>query len=182
MYCGNNAQDPSLIAGDVIRGTRYKCLKKGIGVGKNQDVDPKYLGDYAPIDTRKIWCGNSDDLPAGYDRIGNLPHCLQKGIGVGKKQKAQEYFNLIGNPTSSFPKQSSFGPTKNKHKIIIMSILYLCLIGIIFMLLYFIRPSCVTYTDNKGIIKISTKKFIIIYIPICLLFLLVFIYMCYQSE
>ena len=105
MYCGNNSQDPSLIAGDVIRGTRYKCLKKGIGVGKNQDVDPKYLGDYAPIDTRKIWCGNSDDLPAGYDRIGNLPHCLQKGIGVGKKQKAQEYFNLIGRKSKKIFKK-----------------------------------------------------------------------------
>lgn len=181
MYCGNNARNPSLLAGDVVRGTRYKCLRKGIGIGRNQDIDPDYLGEYIPIDRRKIWCGNSDDFPDGYDRIGNLSQCLQKGIGVGKKQKAQEYIDLIGRPTSSFPKKSSFLSKPIKNKFIILLLLYLVIISIIFILLYFIRPSYITYIDN-GIIKISIKKFIIIYLPICLSILLCFVWFYMEQS
>ena len=55
-YCGNNSRDAGLRDGTKTLGTRYSCLQKGIGLGKNQPYDPSYM-DYEPIDTRKIYCG-----------------------------------------------------------------------------------------------------------------------------
>lgn len=31
----------------------------------------------------KIFCGNGDIVPAGYDRLGTRYQCLQKGFGAG---------------------------------------------------------------------------------------------------
>lgn len=90
IYCGNNAKDSQLVAGNVILGTRYKCLQKGIGKGMSLPHDPNFAGEYEPIDNRTIYCGNSPELPDGYDMMGNLPQCLQKGIGVGKTIKAKQ--------------------------------------------------------------------------------------------
>ena len=89
--CTNNRLDSDLVAGRVRLGTRYSCLQKGIGTALHLPVDLKYLGPYEPIDDRRIYCGNNDVLPDGYDRFVNLPQCLQKGIGIGKMQKAQNY-------------------------------------------------------------------------------------------
>ena len=88
IYCGNNALDPELLAGDIILGTRYTCLKRGIGKGLHLPLDQKYTRGYEPIDKRRIYCGNKAKLPKGYYSMGNLPQCLQKGIGIGKKKKS----------------------------------------------------------------------------------------------
>jgi hypothetical protein len=88
MYCGNNANNRSVIRGEKVIGTRFKCMKKGVGKGLHMSYDDSYLDDYQPIDDTKSYCGNKDDLPEGYDRFGNLHECFIKGIGVGKRQKA----------------------------------------------------------------------------------------------
>lgn len=88
LYCGNNRLNPNVVAGLAEIGTNYRCLRKGFGAGFHSPVDMSFLDDYEPIDERKIYCGDNDDLPQGYDRIGNLPACFQKGFGVGKRQRA----------------------------------------------------------------------------------------------
>ena len=84
IYCGNNGMDSDLRNGRVRLGTRYACMRKGIGVGLNLPYDPRYLGEYMPIDKSVIYCGNKTRLPEGYDRFGSLPNCLQKGVSIGK--------------------------------------------------------------------------------------------------
>ena len=84
MYCGNNA----LKAG-VRFGTRYECLKKGIGVGIHAPVDPEYNGPYEPIDKTRIYCGTKKRLPGNYDRMGSPTDCLRKGVGIGKRISAK---------------------------------------------------------------------------------------------
>jgi hypothetical protein len=89
-YCGNNRANLDLVSGKSVLGTRYKCMRKGIGMGLYLPYDAQFGNHYEPIDNTKVYCGNSDDLPIGYDRMGNLPNCLQKGVGVGKLQKAKK--------------------------------------------------------------------------------------------
>ncbi len=43
--------------GTKILGTRYQCLKKGIGKGLNEPI-LKYNNDYEPIENVRIYCGN----------------------------------------------------------------------------------------------------------------------------
>ena len=88
MYCGNNARDERLVAGDLVLGTRHGCMRKGVGVGLNMETDPSYRGEYEPIDETRIYCGNAEQLPEGYDRYGSLTACLQKGVAIGKRIKA----------------------------------------------------------------------------------------------
>jgi hypothetical protein len=90
VYCGNNRRHSSLRTRSKKIGTRYECLKQGIGVGLNLLVDPEYDGEYIPIDTRKIYCGNSRYLPGDYDIIGSNSMCLQKGVGIGKNLKVKK--------------------------------------------------------------------------------------------
>lgn len=33
--------------------------------------------------TEKVFCGNSDLAPVGYDRVGTRYECLRKGFGAG---------------------------------------------------------------------------------------------------
>ena len=91
IYCGNNNLHQPLINGEVELGTRYTCLKKGIGTGLNLPYDANYASDYEPIDNTRIYCGNNENLPRNYDRFGNLPQCLQTGVAIGKRQKALNY-------------------------------------------------------------------------------------------
>lgn len=81
IYCGNNELYPGLANDSHTIGTRYECLKKGVGIGLNlkKSIDVKY----SPIDERKIYCGNKNNLPTGYDYMGNGPLCMQKGAGIG---------------------------------------------------------------------------------------------------
>nr|QEA08331.1 putative protein 378R [Iridovirus Liz-CrIV] len=85
LYCGNNARDEGLINGTKILGTRYQCLKKGIGKGLNEPI-LKYNNDYEPIENVRIYCGNGA-LPNNKDRFGTRDECLRKGFAVGQKQK-----------------------------------------------------------------------------------------------
>lgn len=92
MYCGTNALDRDVINGTKQLGTRYQCLKRGIGQGLSMEPDDKYLGDYQPLDDTKKYCGNLNLLPVGYDRFGTIHECHTTGIGAGRKLKAQRYF------------------------------------------------------------------------------------------
>ncbi|CCV02341.1 hypothetical protein IIV30_146R [Invertebrate iridescent virus 30] len=86
IYCGNNARDEGLINGTKILGTRYQCLKKGIGRGLHEPI-LSYTNDYSPIEEVKIFCGNGNVLPQNKDRFGTRDECLRKGFAVGQNQK-----------------------------------------------------------------------------------------------
>lgn len=88
IYCGNNSLHPDVVNGNAIIGTKFRCLKKGYGAGFYGEIDLNFLNDYEPIDRRKIYCGNRQEVPEGYDRQGNLPSCFQKGFATGKKERA----------------------------------------------------------------------------------------------
>ena len=85
FYCGNN----NLHNGKPL-GTRNQCLRIGVGLGKNLPCDTGYGGAYAPIDTRKVWCGEGKKMPGKYDIEGSTSMCLQKGVGIGKNIRAKE--------------------------------------------------------------------------------------------
>lgn len=85
MYCGNNRLYSKLLTGEVVLGTRYQCLRRGIGVGKNIPYDSKYEDEYEPIDPTRIYCGMKNYLPRGYDRFGSLADCHRMGVGIGKR-------------------------------------------------------------------------------------------------
>ena len=148
IYCGNNAKSVDILNGSKVIGTRYACLKKGIGKGLNSSVDNNYIGEYEPIDTRKIYCGTTENLPDGYDLMGSLPQCLQKGIGIGKKQKAHQQVSQEMN-----------------YRIIIYITIYIILCISIFLILYFTKPDFISdKKNNKNVINI--KKLLLYYIPI----------------
>ena len=90
IYCGNNQLEPALQNGIKRLGTRYECLKQGYGRGFYEPVDPKFLSPYQPIDVRKFYCGNENDLPDGYHDFGTLHSCSTTGYGAGKRVKAQK--------------------------------------------------------------------------------------------
>ena len=98
MYCGNNANHPGLLNGTQVLGTRYNCLLKGKQFGYYLPADPSFTQPYSPIDPTRKYCGNSPNVPNGYNRFGGLYECYLTGVGVGKKQKAQE---VLGNKKSS---------------------------------------------------------------------------------
>jgi hypothetical protein len=125
IYCGNNKLDETLLNGSSIIGTRYKCLRKGIGTGLNMKYDNKYNSEYEPIYDTKIYCGDKETLPENYDSFGNLPQCLQKGVAIGKKQKA-----LKGPPFL-------YSITNSKYIYYYKFILWLILSSIVFIILYY---------------------------------------------
>jgi hypothetical protein len=86
LYCGNNARDDGLRSGEKILGTRYQCLRKGIGRGLNEPI-LAYSQEYEPIEQIKVYCGNSTVLPLDKDRFGTRAECLRKGFAVGQNQK-----------------------------------------------------------------------------------------------
>jgi hypothetical protein len=86
IYCGNNSRDQGLLNGTKIIGTRYQCLKKGIGKGLREPI-LEYNDQYEPIENTRIFCGNGDILPQNKDRFGTRDECLRKGYGVGQNQK-----------------------------------------------------------------------------------------------
>ena len=162
IYCGNNAKSNDILNGNKVIGTRYDCLRKGIGKGKNSPVDNNYIGEYQAIDTRKIYCGKSENLPNGYDLMGNLPQCLQKGIGIGKKQKAIQYKNqevVQGQHEEVVQGQNRF------YKIIIYMTIYIILCTGLFLALYFTKPNFISDKKNNTNV-VNTKKLLIYYIPI----------------
>jgi hypothetical protein len=155
IYCGNNLNDPKLTNGTHNIGTKYQCLRKGIGVGINLPYDPAYSIPYRPIDPRKFYCGKSRRLPdgGGHFAVGSPSKCLQKGVGIGKKQTADR---RDGNFRFSFNTINSIG--FNPY------IIFIVIVSIVSGLLYFIKPKIITKPDpnypNKNIIDGS--KFIVL--------------------
>jgi len=90
MYCGNNRNSPDVVVGIKRIGTRYECLKRGIGIGMNLPFDPTYAQPYDPIDRTRIYCGNANRHPDGYDRMGSPSLCQRKGVGIGKSITAKK--------------------------------------------------------------------------------------------
>lgn len=85
MYCGNNALRDNV-------GTRYSCMKKGIGVGQRQNN----LEIYFPrIPSENIYCGTKESQD-GY-RKGEPIECLRKGIGIGKSLAFKRCLNELIN-------------------------------------------------------------------------------------
>ena len=91
MYCGNNARSLDLRSGRKVIGTRYSCMRKGVGVGLGLPYDPTYATRYVPIDNRKIYCGNDVALPVGYDLMGSNGMCYTRGVGIGRSIKAKKH-------------------------------------------------------------------------------------------
>ena len=152
IYCGNNRENTKLKNGNLQLGTRYSCLRKGIGRGLNEPKDPAYAGKYDPIDKRKIYCGNQSTLPDKYDSMGNLPQCLQKGIGIGKHKKASQFMKTI---------------KKNYTSIIGVLVLIISLI-----LLLNIKPKFITKLDEYNVRHIDIPKFLLVYSLICFIVIL----------
>ena len=149
IYCGNNSENSNLKNGNAQLGTRYGCLRKGIGKGLHEPKDPSYTGRYSPIDKRKVYCGKTPSLPENYDLMGNLPQCLQKGIGVGKRKKASQFMKYI---------------IKNNY----IFIGGLILLIIIFILLYTLKPDCISRVDKNNVKNIDIQKFVLVYTIICI--------------
>ena len=146
IYCGNNRLSPELVSGEKVLGSRYKCMKRGIGVGLNLPYDPDYAGGYEPISEEKFYCGDKDQLPQGYMRFGTLPQCQGKGVGLGKVMRAEK-----GPP----PKSSKY------IGILFVWIVWLILCCGIGAALYYKRPDFVIGEDKK----IDWKKFSVYYAP-----------------
>lgn len=91
LYCGNNAIHPGLVAGTHVLGTRYQCLRRGFGAGYHSPYDPAFTERYVPIDVTRVFCGNGDVVPDGYDRLGTRGECMRKGFGAGKRKRAMEH-------------------------------------------------------------------------------------------
>lgn len=164
MYCGNNLLHASLTNGTSVLGTRYECLRKGIGTGLNLPLDIGYLGQYQPVDARRMYCGNRDNIPIGYDYVGNLAQCLQKGVGIGKKMKAEDAGDI------------QMGITR--YKVLYKTVLSIFIAGVLFGILYtvarFAKPKIFFNQNDKD--KIKWKTFLIIYFSI-LTPMLIFVYL-----
>jgi hypothetical protein len=154
IYCGNNQLDPDLINGNLILGSRYKCFKKGIGKGLNLPYDPKFAEDYLPIEDKKLYCGQNEILPNGYNDFGNLSQCLQKGVGIGKRQKA------LNGPENFSPNITNIMKYKKYLLLFILAIF-------LFFVLFLVKPNIIIDKDEKtNQIVINWNKFIMIYILI----------------
>lgn len=171
IYCGNNSKDSELVNGTKILGTRYGCLRQGIGKGLNLPYDPKYNGSYSPIDKRKIYCGNKLKLPSKYDLQGSLSQCLQKGVGVGKRIRAVEYSSSSSNSKKmSLESKFSFTSINTKsvtNKNLLFPIIYFILSVISFVILYKLKPTLVLATNSKNNKKeINWSNFLVVYFVI----------------
>ena len=170
IYCGNNLNDPKLTYGTHNIGTRYQCLRKGIGVGINLPYDPSYSLPYRPIDGRKFYCGKSRHPPAGggYFAIGSPSKCLQKGVGIGKKQIANRRGGGGGSRFSfSNTNMSKFNPY----------IIFVIIITILSVSFYFIKPKIITKPDPKHPLNpnktvIDATKFIVLILVISILIIM----------
>jgi hypothetical protein len=117
MYCGNNAKHPSLRNGKAVVGTRYGCLLKGKQIGLSQPIDKSFREPYEPIDDRKVYCGDKDRLPEGYDHFGKLYGCMLKGIGWGKREKAtKKSVKRVSKKKSKSNKKSLSKRSKKRSK------------------------------------------------------------------
>lgn len=111
MYCGNNRLNRRVLSGEVVIGNRYDCFRRGVGLGLKMpiDLDDEY---YEPLDDKRVYCGKSSILPAGYDSVGNLPTCLIKGVGVGKRITREKGLSSKSASTTSKRGISQRSPRK----------------------------------------------------------------------
>jgi hypothetical protein len=77
IYCGTNEVLPD---GYDEFGTRYRCLRKGVGVGLHLVGRPRPIGD---PNRPKLYCGTREELPEEYEGFATPYQCLRKGVGVG---------------------------------------------------------------------------------------------------
>ena len=78
-YCGNNDVLPE---GYDEFGDLFSCTKKGFGICKyNGKLGTRYNGLPPDPDRPKIYCGNKQELPPGYERFGLRNECLKRGFG-----------------------------------------------------------------------------------------------------
>lgn len=93
IYCGEEQIIPPEYD---TRGTRYECLRAGIGVGLHLEGrrPPGILedGTIIPRDPNRLkqYCGTKNVLPDGYDSFATNYTCLRKGVGVGLWKKYQQ--------------------------------------------------------------------------------------------
>lgn len=81
IYCGTQEQLPPEY---TAKGTRYQCLRKGVGVGLHlprERIDA--LKEGGDKNKPKTYCGNSQVLPPDYVSFATPYACLRKGVGVG---------------------------------------------------------------------------------------------------
>lgn len=108
IYCGNNLYDSKLLNNTHRLGTLHECFRIGFNKGYHDISTSLYEPNYKAIDDRKIYCGNSNVLPASYDYLGNTVLCLQKGFGLGKSKKSrEEYKSSSSNSSSNSSSRSS---------------------------------------------------------------------------
>jgi len=137
VYCGNNGANTN---GKPI-GTKNECLRVGIGKGLHLPCNPSYSGEYDPIDDRRTYCGNNEDLPDDYDIMGSASMCLKKGIGLGMARRAEGGCGL-------------------RVKIIWIIIWFLLsIVG--FLLVYILRPGFVLEDDDEDNKKLNVRKLVI---------------------
>uniref|UniRef100_A0A6C0LVC1 Uncharacterized protein n=1 Tax=viral metagenome TaxID=1070528 RepID=A0A6C0LVC1_9ZZZZ len=144
IYCGNNALDPSLANGQNIVGTRYGCMKKGIGRGMHMPVDPNY-GNYQPINNQKVYCGNGNNVPGGYVSHGTLPQCLTKGVGVGKRIRFDQ-FMINGFSPPAIPVDHISGQ--------ILLVVFLCSVILSVIVLRRVKPEFILDEDDIVDVKL----------------------------
>jgi hypothetical protein len=78
-YCGNSDVLPE---GYDEFGDLFSCTKKGFGICKyNGKLGTRYNGLPPDPDRPKIYCGNKQELPPGYERFGLRNECLKRGFG-----------------------------------------------------------------------------------------------------
>ena len=182
MYCGSNRLNPDVIAGNKVIGSRYQCLKKGIGQGLHMPVDLSYNNPYEPIDQRRFYCGNNPILPVEYDANGTLQQCFMKGVGVGRLQKARNQNiapnivpNIVPNINQNIVPNINQNIVPNINQIIIYVILYLSLNAVFIITLLYTKPSFIL-KDKK---EIDWEKFYL-YIALFSIILLIIFYLYYR--
>jgi hypothetical protein len=106
IYCGESKRLPKNY--DAM-GTRYRCMKKGIGIGMNLPDEQREEFLSKPKDTtiekEKLYCGNDLLLPENYDRFGSKKECLRKGVGVGLGMPQQKRLRAQQKSTSKLGKR-----------------------------------------------------------------------------
>ena len=96
IYCGNNELSPKLRANGGTRefGSYNECVKKGYARGFNQPITDlaaflkEWGGKYKPHVTQRLYYGDREDVPAGYQRA-TLSQAAQRGYALGALARAK---------------------------------------------------------------------------------------------
>ena len=104
MYCGDSHVLPEKY--DVM-GTRFKCMRKGVGVGMvlGEDERLAFLNKIRQPPTEKLYCGDNPTLPTGYTRFGKKTECMRKGVGVGLGMPQEKRLALQHKPARKLGKR-----------------------------------------------------------------------------